>query len=318
MEILRQETDEDHPLKTSAICKKLVAMNISCDPRTLHRDMKLLIEHGYDIISPLIQHERAYYLADNGFSVPELKIMMDAVQAAGFITPKKTAQLMNKIASLGGSNRAEVLMKNIVHFNTRKHNNEAIYYIVDVLEDAICTNKKVIFRYFDIDENRQRVYRRDGHHYVVEPVALIFNEDNYYLMCYSSRHGNTANYRVDRMDNVEIIDEELTEKAKELRDSVAGYTESVFRMYGGKPEKINLRFPKQLIGPIYDKFGENIKLRKVDDNTYSASVMAQISPTFWGWLFQFEGQMSIVGPKGVVGEYLSKVRAVGGKCRIDE
>lgn len=303
MEILRQETDEDHPLKTTAICEKLVSMNISCDRRTLHKDMKVLNDHGFEVMSLLIDHERAYYVADRSFSVPEIKILIDAVQAASFITEKKTAELIDKIADLGGSNRAAILKDNIVHFNTRKHHNEAIYYDVDSLEEAIRTDKKVIFRYFDIDENGQRVYRRDGHHYVVEPVALVFNEDNYYVVSYSSRFDGTANYRVDRMDQVEIIDEDITEKARELRESVAGYKESVFKMYGGEMNDITLQFDQKLVGAVYDKFGEDTTMLRVNDTTCSATVKIQVSPTFWGWLFQFGDQMKIVKPENIKDEY---------------
>lgn len=303
MEILRQETDEDHPLKTTAICEKLIAMNIKCDRRTLHKDMKVLNEQGFEVMSLLIDHERAYYIADRSFSVPELKILIDAVQAASFVTDKKTAELIDKIAELGGSNRAAILKDNIVHFNTRKHRNECIYYNVDTIEEAIHTDKKIIFHYFDIDENGERVYRRDGHHYVVEPVALVFNEDNYYLVTYSTRHEGTANYRVDRMDQVEIIDEDVTEKAKELRESVAGYTESMFKMYGGQSEDVTLQFDQKLMGAVYDKFGEGTKMLRINDTTCVAAVKAQISPTFWGWLFQFGGRMIINSPETLKEEY---------------
>lgn len=306
MEILRQETDEDHPLKTCELCERLVAMGISCDPRTLSRNIKLLNEYGYEIMTRQFYHDKGYYVCDRSFSVPELKILIDAVQAASFITDKKTDELIDKIAELGGSNRASILKDNIVHFNTRKHSNETIYYSVYALEEAIRTDKKVIFRYFDIDENGQRIYRRDGHHYVVEPVALVFNEDNYYLICYSSRYDNTANYRVDRIENVEVIDDDITEKAKELRGSVSGYTESVFRMYGGQPETVTLRFDDKLIGAVYDKFGEAVDMKRIDENSIEATVSVQISPTFWGWLFQFEGKMNIIRPEKLKSEYKRK------------
>lgn len=310
MEILRQETDEDHPLKTGEICDRLVAMGITCDRRTLHRDMKLLNDYGYEIMSPLISHERAYYIEDRSFSVPELKILIDAVQAASFITEKKTTELIDKIAALGGGNRAAILKDNIVHFNTRKHRNECIYYNVDTIEEAILTDRKIIFRYFDIDENGERVYRREGHHFVVEPVALVFNEDNYYLVTYSTRHEGTANYRLDRMDNVQIIDEDITDKAKEVRESIGGYTESVFKMYGGQNEDVTLQFDHKLIGVVYDKFGEGTKMLRINDTECVAAVKAQISPTFWGWLFQFGDRMIINSPETLKEEYKNQAAAL--------
>ena len=167
MEILRQETDEEHPMTKVELAARLVAMNVSCSPRSLIRDIKLLNEQGYEIMERLIGHEKAYFVCDRSFSVPELKILIDAVQAASFVTNKKTGELIDKIAALGGSHRAAILKGNMVKFNTRKHRNETIYYTVGFIEDAIQRNKKIIFRYFDLDENGQKVYRRDGHHYVV-------------------------------------------------------------------------------------------------------------------------------------------------------
>lgn len=310
MEILRQETDEDHPMKTYAICERLVSMGISCDRRTLHLDMKVLNEQGFEIMSELIDHEKAYYIADRSFSVPEIKILMDAVQAASFITDKKTKELVDKIADLGGSKRAAIMKSNIVNFNTRKHQNEMIYYVVDTLTQAIQTNKKAIFYYYDLDENGNKKYRRDKHHYLSEPVALVFYEDNYYLISYYPEKQCTVNYRLDRMENVEILDEDISEKAKELRGSVAGYTESVFKMYRGEPTDVTLQFNEALMGVVYDKFGEDTKMLRINGTTIVAAVKAQISPTFWGWIFQFGGKMTINAPEELKDEYTKQAEAL--------
>ena len=182
LELLRQETDEQHPLSTSQICSKLGEMGISCERRTLTKDIAVLNELGYEVMWNWVGKEKGYYIEDRSFSVPELKILIDAVQAASFVTEKKTAELIDKIAALGGSHKADILKSNMVCFNTRKHSNESIYYNVGFLEDAIQQQKKVIFYYYDLNENGEKVYRREHHHYVVEPIALVFNDDNYYLM----------------------------------------------------------------------------------------------------------------------------------------
>ena len=306
MEILRQETDEQHPLRATEICNRLVSLGITCDRRTLTKDIALLNEQGFEVMTTMISHEKGYYIEDRSFSVPELKILIDAVQAASFVTEKKTTELIEKIASLGGSHCAEILKSNMVCFNTRKHSNESIYYNVDYLEDAIEQKKKVIFYYFDLDANGNKVYRKDHHHYVVEPIGLVFNEDNYYLMIYSARHDNTANYRVDRMDGVEIVNEDISEKALELRQSVAGYTEQAFKMYGGQPTQLTIQFNNKLIGAVYDRFGEGTKMIPIGDNECAATVMVQLSPTFWGWIFQFGDLMRIISPDTAIEEYKNK------------
>ena len=303
LELLRQHTDEQHPLTTNQICAAMGEMGIPCDRRIVTQDVANLNELGYEIMSIMVGHEKAYYVADRNFSVPELKILIDAVQASSFITEKKTAELVEKLAALAGSHRAEVLKRNMVCFNTRKHSNEKILYIIDELEEAILTQKKVIFLYFDLDEKGQRVYRRGGHHYVVEPVALVFNEDNYYLTCYSSRHDSTSNYRVDRMDAVQIIQEDCSEKAMALRDEVAAYTEQAFKMFGGRVEDVVLEFDRSLVGVVYDRFGESVKMIPSGEKNCIATVKVRISPVFWGWLFQFAGEMRIISPATLQEEY---------------
>ena len=291
LDMLRHETDEQHPLSTTQICTKLGNMGIVCE-----------------IMSVMIGHDKCYYVEDRSFSIPELKILIDAVQAASFITDKKTIELVEKIAALGGTHRAEILKSNMVCFNTRKHSNEQIYYNVDTLEHAIQNNKKVIFYYYNLDENGNKVYRRDHHHYVVEPIALVFNEDNYYLISYSSRHDGTANYRVDRMEAVEIVEEDICEKAISLRNSVSGYTEQAFKMYGGESVEVVLQFSDSLIGVVFDKFGEDVKMRRTSEDRCVATVTVQISPVFWSWLFQFGKQMTVVSPPQVSDEYKQKIQ----------
>ena len=303
MELLRRRTDEQHPMTTSEICAAMDEMGIPCDRRIIKQDVDNLNELGYEVMVTMVGHEKAYFVEDRSFSLPELKILMDAVHASSFITEKKSAELIEKLAALAGEHRAEVLKRNMVCFNTRKHSNEKILYTIDTLEEAVLSQKKVIFLYFDLDENGQRVYRRGGHHYVVEPVALVFNEDNYYLTSYSSRFDSTSNYRVDRMDAVEIIDEPCCAKAVSLRDEVASYTEQAFKMFGGQLEDVVLEFDRSLIGVVYDKFGEGVKMLPSGEKKCIATVRVRISPVFWGWLFQFAGDMRILSPSSVQEEY---------------
>ena len=306
-ELLQQETDEEHPMTTMTIVHRLGEAGISCDRRTLSKDMAILNEYGYEFMWRKVSKEKGYYVEDRSFSVPELKILIDAVQAVSFVTEKKTAELIDKIAALGGSHRADILKDNMVCFNTRKHSNEAIYYNVNYLEDAIQQQKKVIYRYFDLNEYGEKVYRKDGHHYVAEPVALVFNEDNYYLVAYSAKHDGTANYRVDRMDAVEVLDEPISEKVLQLRDSISSYTEQAFKMYGGQPMDITIQFNNKLIGVVYDKFGEGTRMVRLTEDSCVATVKVQVSPTFWGWIFQFGGQMRITSPESMIAEYKQHV-----------
>ena len=303
LELLRSDSDESNPMTTSDLCGRLEKMGIVCDRRTLSKDISLLNEHGYEIMSTTVGHEKGYYIDDRGFSVPELKILIDAVQASSFITEKKTRELVEKLAQLGGNHRAELLKGNLVCFNTRKHTNEHIFYNVDALEQAVEQQKKVLFRYFTLNERGEKVYRRDGHRYVVEPVALVFNEDNYYVITYSDRYDSTVTYRVDRMDGVAVVEEPISEKAVQLRQEMAQYTEQVFKMYGGQLEDVVLEFEDTLVGVVFDKFGENTPMMRVGEKKCVATVKVRVSPTFWGWLFQFAGEMRVLSPQWVMEGY---------------
>lgn len=312
LELLQQDTDEQHPMTTNQICARLNEMGIICDRRTLSKDIALLNEQGYEIMDTPVRHEKGYYVEDRSFSIPELKILMDAVQASSFITKKKTEELLQKIAVLGGSHRAEILKSNIVNFKTAKHSNEQIFYNVDSLEQAIDRQKKALFRYFDLNEFGEKVYRREGHRYVVEPIALVFNEDNYYMLCYSSRHQKTSTYRLDRMESVEVLDEAITDTAIALKDQIGPYTEQVFKMYAGEAVDIVIEFSDNLVGVVFDKFGEDTKMMRCGNHKCIATVKVQISPVFWGWLFQFAGEMKLLSPEHLIEEYKARAQAVIG------
>lgn len=309
-ELLKQETDEQHPLTTNEICARLSKDNIPCDRRTLTKDVNMLNQYGFEIMTVNIGHEKAYYVEDRSFSLPEIKILMDSVQAAAFVTDKKTAELVDKLASLGGVHKAELLKKNLVCFNTRKHSNEQIYYNVSAIEDALDAKKKVSFYYFDLDESGNRAYRKDKKRYTADPTALIYNEDNYYLMCYSGKYEGICNYRVDRMEEVSVEDEDVMKEAI-LRIPGAGeYTKQVFKMYGGPVCDCALEFENALIGVVYDKFGEDTKMIRLSKNKCIATVKIQVSPTFWGWVFQFVGRMRILSPDALAQEYRDRCQEV--------
>lgn len=191
-EILKQESDPEHPLSTNELCQKLHAKGIPCERKSIATDMAQFKRYGFDVENKKIGRERVYFIEDRQFSVPELKILIDAVQAATFITEKKTTEMVEKIATLGGSHRSEILRSNIVRFNTRKHTNESIYYSVNELEQALIQKRQASFLYFDLNEKHERVYRKEQKRYVVDPIALVFLGDNYYLIASPQRAVSTV------------------------------------------------------------------------------------------------------------------------------
>lgn len=320
-EMLRQETDEEHPMKTNDILSRLGEKNITCDRRTLTKDMRTLNEYGFEVMSRFVGHEKAYYVEDRSFDEPEIRILADAVRAASFITESKTEELTEKIASLGGSHRKELLEKNRILFNTRKHSNESVYYTVDRLEEAITEGKQIRFRYFDLNEKAERVYRKGGEpSYVMEPLELVFSEDNYYLICYNDKYGSTTNFRIDRMSDVEILEDPVSPKALEASGDLAGHTARMFSMYSGDPVSVTIWFLRSCIDQVFDRFGEDIDIKMLRTNkgtdVCEINVDIETSPAFWGWIFQFAGDMQIIKPESLREEYENRAMSIIRKERL--
>lgn len=309
LELLRQETDEQHPMKTTDICQRLESMDISCDRRILASEIQTLCEQGYEIQQCQVGRAKGYYIDDRAFSVPELRMLIDAVEASQLLTDKKTQELIDKIVRLSGDRQAEILKSSIVRFNTAKPTNERIYYTIEALERAIRLKKKVTLRYFHLNEHREKVYRSENGIHTVEPIALVYNNDRYYLTCYNPTADRNYNYRLDRIEWVEILDDKISKNAVIRSRSVAKYTAQVFRMYGGTPEKVTLLFDAHMIDYIYEKFGMDTKIWPCGESQYTARVYVQLSPTFYGWLFQFAGKLKIIAPEGACREYKEMLKS---------
>ena len=304
-EILRTETDVDHALTTYDLIERMDKLGIVCDRRTLSSDIEDLNSVGLHIKVKRDGHKKAYYVDDNTFTVPELKILIDAVQAASFIPEDMSQELIEKLSALGGTHRAEVLKGNQIAFNTRKHSNKDILRIVNVISKAIIEHKKISFRYFDLDENKEKVFRKNKRRYKESPAALVFSNDNYYVVCYSSKHKKQLNYRIDRMDSTWVELEDAAPEAAILADNLKEYTKQAFRMFSGEPEEVTLQFDRSILGQIYDQFGEETEIKATSDDLLETTVQVQISPTFWGWASQFGSKLVITSPALPVKDTLS-------------
>ncbi len=297
LEILRQDSDEDNPLSTSEMCLKLKEQGIICDRRVLATDIDQLVESGYDIVRVKESgFSTKYFIADRSFDVPELRILMDAVQAASFITPKKTEVLLDKIAELGGSHRAALLKRN-VWFNTTKHTNEDILYIINEIDNAITKGKQLSFIYFDYTAQGTREFRKNGERYTVNPITTVFNNDFYYLVCYSDKHKDSvAHYRIDRMESVNTESKNLTPSAVAKRFDPAKHYNEVFGMFTGETEQVTFEIEAKLLDAMIDRFGENIDFTAKENGRLTFTAQVQISPQFFGWCCSFGDLLKIIAP----------------------
>ncbi len=301
LEILRKYSDEVAPISTSFILKKLKEEGIDCARQTVYKDIKLLQEFGYEIFCQR-KTVNEYYIADRLFNEPEIRILIDAVQAANFITPAKTEELVNRLAWLTGMGKAEILKNNIVQFNTTKHTNEAIYYNVNEIGHAITANKRVSFLYFDYNEKKEKVYRKEGRPYYVNPVATVYADDKYYLITYYEKYGNIVHYRIDRMEHVEVCKEDIPAEALDEID-VQRHKKGLFNMFTGEETTVEFEAGADTIDSILDRFGENVELIKTPDGNIRFKADVQISPRFFSWCCTNNSKLKIIGPEKVVDDF---------------
>lgn len=304
VEILRQESDKEHPLTTNQLQESLLDIGIKCERHTLKNDVDSLIDMGYRINVERKGASNVFWSDECEFTTPEIKILIDAVQAAGFIPEKNTVELVNKIVALGRLQQADSIKQNQVRFNTRKHNNTHILNSVQIIEEALQSKEKISFNYFTYAGKKEKFYHNGGSRIIVEPLALIYLEDYYYLVCYDKSGDNhTKTYRIDRMEFTKRENEHISFAAiKAMHETdMSEYTKQVFKMFGGTEERVTLRFTKDIQDPVYDKFGTDVQVTE-DGNYLQITIPVQISPTFWGWYFQFAGQekMKIIKPDKVI------------------
>ncbi len=305
-EILYNETDENNPITTYELIDRLAEMGIEVDRKILYEDIAILGEWGYEI-----QCNRSsaneYFVVDRNFDIPELRILMDAVRAASFITPKKTKDFVKRIARLAGDKKAEVMQKYAVEFHIPKSDNEKIYYSVDTIGTAIEEGKQISFLYFDYDVNHNRVYRRDKCRYKVSPIATVFSDDNYYLLCYDDKHDDIGHYRVDRMDGVQATDDPIVKKQG---FDLATYKKRLFGMFSGDDAHVTFRADRSLLDHIFDKFGNDVRILNNDGVNVTFAADVKLSVPFLGWCCSFGNLLQVVAPTDVVKQvrtYLSKV-----------
>ncbi len=306
MDILLEYTDEENPITLARIIEMLERRGVSAERKSLYADIDLLREYGLDILTKK-QKQFSYYIGSREFELAELRLLVDAVQSARFITRKKSEQLIKKLESLASHSQARTLHREVFVLDRVKAPNERIYYNVDILHLAISDGMKVSFRYFEYAPDKTKRYRSDGAMYTVSPYALMWANDFYYLVAYYDKYeGDFTHFRVDRMEDVGALDERRVPavEATGAELDVARYGNRMFSMYGGESTKIRLRCRKHLVNVVIDRFGLDVPMMP-DGEWFIATVEVAVSPMFLGWLCSFGGDMRVLSPKSV-GELLKQ------------
>jgi len=304
MKLLLEKTDQEHTVTINELIKQLDGYGVSAERKSLYNDLDQLDKFGINVETKKTK-TTSYYIANRFFELPELKLLVDAVQCSKFFTYKKSNQLIKKIESLASCHQAKQLHRQVYVENRVKTVNEEIYYNVDTLHIAIAENKQVSFRYFDYNVDKKKTYRKDGQNYLVSPYALSWDDENYYLVVFSDKYNKFANYRVDRMSDIKIVDQPRVKLPENERFNIAEYSKKVFNMFGGDEENVTLKFDNTLVNAVIDRFGADVLLNKIDENSFSASLDVAVSATFFAWVTKFGSKLKILSPEVVVDNYKS-------------
>ena len=298
---LWENTDDQHPATIADIIAFLETQGITVkDYRAIQADIADLTAMGIDIVEDRSRHYE-YSIGTRHFEVPEVKLLVDAVQSSRFISQKKSKALIKKLSSFVGPQDAGIIKRQLYVEQRFKATNEGIMRIVDSVQDAIAAKTKVTFQYYDYSPQKKKVARHDGAFYIVSPYSLIWNGDNYYMVGHSEEKDKVQKFRVDRIDHLSIVEEPRVKPPKDY--SVGDFFSQEFSMMSGKETDVELLVENDLMNNIIDHFGERVKTEIVDEGHFKVHVTVGLSPTFYGWLFASKGKIKILNPKEAKDEF---------------
>lgn len=309
LQFLMERTDETHRVSMEDILSYLEANDISAERKSIYADIDALKTFGYDILFQKGK-DGGYFLASRTFELPELKLLADAVLASRFMTDKKSQELIGKLEQLTSKNEAVKLKRQLYVANRSKAVNETIFYSVDQIYEAIAANVKIRFRYFEWSVDKTTQLRHGGQFYQVSPWRLLWDDENYYMIAFDDRDQMIKHYRIDKMLQVS-----LTEETREGRDSfehfdLARYSRKTFGMFAGESQIVTLSCKNHLAGVMIDRFGQDVAMRKKDEEHFYLRAEVAVSPQFFGWAAGFGTAVTIEKPETVRREYESWLQEI--------
>ncbi len=297
LDYLEKNSREDHPVNASELITYLDRTHgIRCDRKTVYSDIAALQDFGVDIIS-IPGKNGGYYIASRNFELPELKLLIDAVQSSRYLTEKKSRELIEKLCAQCNEQDAKLMRRNVLVSGRVKSMNETIYYSVDAIQEAIAQGKQITFRYFDWDLGGKRRYRDNT--YLASPYGLCQDNENCYLLAFSERHGITS-YRVDRMTDITVTDQNRIPCPELTGSKLVEHANHRFQMYSGDTTEVKLRFHRSLINVVVDRFGKDVMLIPDGDDFFNFTAKVAVSPMFLSWVIGFGDKAKILHPASVV------------------
>lgn len=316
-QIMQEKTDDEHYITMPEIMKELAKYDITADRKSIYNDLRDLSVLGIEVEGEPDGNRYHYHVVDRAFELPELKLLVDAIQSSKFITEKKSNALIKKLETLVSKYDAQKLQRQVFVSGRIKTMNESIYYTVDAIHNAISADKKIKFQYYQWNEKKEMELRHSGAWYHISPWGLSWNNENYYLVGYDSEEEKIKHFRVDKMLHIKLSKEsrEGNEHFKKL--DMADYAKKSFGMFGGKEQTVKLLVKNSLAGVIIDRFGKNVMLIPTDDEHFTVNVDVHVSRQFLGWVFSLGEDIKIVGPDEVVDEMKKEINRIINQYKYD-
>ena len=299
-QIMQEKTDDEHYITMPEIMKELAKYDITADRKSIYNDLRDLSVLGIEVEGEPDGNRYHYHVVDRAFELPELKLLVDAIQSSKFITEKKSNALIKKLETLVSKYDAQKLQRQVFVSGRIKTMNESIYYTVDAIHNAISADKKIKFQYYQWNEKKEMELRHSGAWYHISPWGLSWNNENYYLVGYDSEEEKIKHFRVDKMLHIKLSKEsrEGNEHFKKL--DMADYAKKSFGMFGGKERTVKLLVKNNLAGVIIDRFGKDVMMIPADNEHFTVSVDIHVSKQFLGWVFSLGENIKILGSDDVV------------------
>ena len=299
-QIMQEKTDDEHYITMPEIMESLAEYDVTADRKSIYADLRDLSVLGLEVEGEPIGNRYHYHVVNRPFELPELKLLVDAIQSSKFITEKKTNTLIKKLEKLVSKYDAQKLQRQVYVSGRIKTMNESIYYTVDAIHNAISENKKIKFQYYQWNVKKEMELRHGGAWYHISPWGLSWDDENYYLVGYDSHAGKIKHYRVDKMLQIKLSDESREGKEFFKKLDMADYAKKSFGMFGGREQTEKLLVKNSLAGVIIDRFGKNVMLIPADEDHFTVNVDVHVSRQFLGWVFSLGEDIKIAGPDDVV------------------
>ena len=299
-QIMQDLTDEEHYITMPEIIEELAKYDVTADRKSLYADLRDLSILGIEVEGEPIGNRYHYHVVSRSFELPELKLLVDAIQSSKFITEKKSNRLIKKLETLLSKYDAQKLQRQVYVSGRIKTMNESIYYTVDAIHNAISENKKIKFQYYQWNVKKEMELRHTGAWYHISPWGLSWDDENYYLVGYDSDAEKIKHYRVDKMLHIKMSNENREGKEYFKKLDMADYAKKSFGMFGGKERTVKMKVNNTLAGVIIDRFGKDVMMIPVDGEHFTVNVDVHVSRQFLGWIFSLGEGIKIIGPEEVV------------------